>query len=490
MSLKRIELSLPPLSEIEREIERRACKRSLAEFAKRVWHILEPATPLKWGWALDAICSHLEAVSRGEIKHLLMNVPPGTMKSLLTGVIWPAWEWGPLGHPEKRFLSTAHKQDLAIRDNLKCRRLIQSEWYQTRWPISLTSDQNAKTKFENDKTGFREAMAFKSMTGSRGDRVILDDPLSADDANSDAELLAAERTFLEALPTRVNNEDSAIVVIMQRLHERDTSGLIIAKGLPYVHLMLPMRFEVDRRCVTSYFADPRQADGELLFPERFPKAQVELLERTLGSYASAGQLQQRPVPRGGGLFKRSWFGTVKALPIGCRFVRGWDLAATEDAEAAATAGCLIALAPDGRFIISDMVREQVGPMAVEKLLKNTADQDRAKHGQVRGSIPQDPGQAGKAQAQHIIRHVLVGHDYHASPETGDKETRALPLAAQAEAGNVFLLQGAWNEAFLSEAEGFPMGKWKDQIDAASRAFTELTTKLKAETKASRVQGLI
>jgi predicted phage terminase large subunit-like protein len=457
-------------------IERELCRRSLADFAKLAWHILEPATPLKWGWALDAICAHLEAVTRGEISRLLMNVPPGTMKSLLTGVIWPAWEWGPAGLPAHRFLSTAHMQALAIRDNMKCRRLIQSEWYQARWPIVLTSDQNAKTKFENDSTGFREAMAFTGMTGARGDRVILDDPLSADDANSDAALLAAELAFLETLPTRINNDRSAIVVIMQRLHERDTSGLILSKGLPYTHLCLPMRFEPDRRCTTSIgFTDPRTKQGELLFPERFPEAQVAELERTLGSYATAGQLQQRPVPRGGGLFKRAWFQTVKALPTGCRFVRGWDLAATEDAEAAATAGVLMAKAPDGRFIIAHVVREQVGPMAVERLMKATADQDAATYGSVRGSYPQDPGQAGKAQAQHLLRHVLAGHDYHFSPETGDKETRALPLAAQAEAGNVFLIEGPWNEGFLSEVEGFPMGKWKDQVDAASRAFTELTT---------------
>ena len=479
------------LTEADRlAIDRELCRRSLADFAKLAWHIMEPATPLKWGWALDAICQHLEAVTDGRINRLLMNVPPGTMKSLLTAVIWPAWEWGPRGMPEQRFISTAHKQDLAIRDNLKCRRLIQSEWYQTRWPLVLTSDQNAKTKFENDKTGFREAMAFQSMTGARGDRVILDDPLSADDANSDAALLAAERTFLEALPTRVNNEDSAIVVIMQRLHERDTSGLILAKGLPYEHLMLPMRFDAERRCSTGTgFTDPRTEDGELLFPDRFPAEQVAELERTLGSYATAGQLQQRPVPRGGGLFKRAWFETVRALPTGCRFVRGWDLAATEDSEAAATAGVLMALAPDGRFFIAHVVREQVGPMAVERLMKATADQDVATYGKVRGSYPQDPGQAGKAQAQHIMRHVLVGHDYHFSPETGDKETRALPLAAQAEAGNVFLVEGQWNEAFLSEVEAFPMGKWKDQVDAASRAFTELTTKRQPETRTATVVGL-
>lgn len=480
------------LTEADRlAIERELCKRSLADFAKMAWHVLEPATPLKWGWALDAICAHLEAVTCGEITRLLMNVPPGTMKSLLTGVIWPAWEWGPRGLPEKRFLATAHKQDLAIRDNIKCRRLIQSEWYQSRWPVPLVSDQNQKTKFENHSTGFREAMAFTSMTGARGDRVILDDPLSADDANSEAALLAAELSFLEALPTRINNERSAIVVIMQRLHERDTSGLILAKGLPYVHLCLPMRFEADRRCETAIgFRDPREEDGELLFPERFPETQVAELEKTLGSYATAGQLQQRPVPRGGGLFKRGWFDTVSALPTGCRFVRGWDLAATEDAEAAATAGCLMAQAPDGRFIIVDMVREQLGPMGVERLMKSTAAQDKASHGQVRGSFPQDPGQAGKAQAQHIMRHVLPGFDYHFSPESGKKEDRALPLSAQAEAGNVFLLEGPWNEAFLDEIASFPMGKWKDQVDAASRAFTELTTKRQSASKTTTVRGLI
>ena len=471
-------------------IERELCRRSLADFAKLAWHILEPATPLKWGWALDAICQHLEAVTNGEITRLLMNVPPGTMKSLLTGVIWPAWEFGPRGLPHHRFLGTSHKQDLAIRDNLKCRRLVQSAWFQERWPLALTSDQNAKTKFETEATGFREAMAFTSMTGARGDRVILDDPLSADDANSDAALLAAELSFLEALPTRINNERSAIVVIMQRLHDRDTSGLILSKGLPYTHLCLPMRFEPDRRCSTGIgFTDPRTEVDELLFPDRFPEAQVAELERTLGSYATAGQLQQRPVPRGGGMFKKSWFQTVSALPVGCRFVRGWDLAATEDAEAAATAGCLMALAPDGRFIIADMVREQIGPMAVERLLKATADQDKAQHGAVRGSIPQDPGQAGKAQALHLLRHVLVGHDYHASTESGDKETRALPLSAQAEAGNVFLLEGSWNAAFLDEVSTFPMGKWKDQVDAASRAFTELTTKRQSSARTSRVRGL-
>jgi predicted phage terminase large subunit-like protein len=451
-------------------IEREYSRRSLANFAKEAWHVLEPATPLKWGWALDAMCEHLEAVSNGDILSLLMNVPPGTMKSLMTGVIFPAWEWGPRAKPDLRYLGTSHKQDLAVRDNLKCRRLIQSKWFQDRWSVQLTSDQNAKTKFENDSTGFREAMAFTSMTGSRGDRVILDDPLSVDDANSDAALRAAEITFTEALPTRLNNENSAKIVIMQRLNERDTSGLILAKNLDYVHLCLPMEFESDRRCTTSIgFTDPRTEDGELLFPERFGAKQVADLKATMGSYAVAGQLQQRPAPREGGLFKRSWFRPVHAIPAKTTFVRGWDLAASTTQTSAFTAGVKVGRYPDGRFVIADSARDQLSPHGVRTLIKNTATGDGI---ETRISIPQDPGQAGKAQAQGMTLD-LAGFDVHTSPETGDKVTRASPLAAQAEAGNVDILVGEWNEAFLDEAGNFPNGKFLDQIDAASRAFNEL-----------------
>jgi predicted phage terminase large subunit-like protein len=177
-------------------------------------------------------------------------------------------------------------------------------------------------------------MAFTSMTGSRGSRVILDDPLSADDANSEAQLLAVERTFTEALPTRVNDDESAIVVIMQRLHEKDPSGIILERNLGYEHLMLPMRFEADRRCVTSIgFRDPRKKDGELLFPERFSAAQVDALERTMGSFAVAGQFQQRPIPRGGGMFKtehlKLW-PSAKRLPVFEYLLQSYDTAYTDN----------------------------------------------------------------------------------------------------------------------------------------------------------------
>lgn len=472
VSLARIDAEIAALEDEALDDEERAlCAASLATFARFAWPVLEPATDLKWGWALDGICEHLEAVTDGDLLRLLMNVPPGSMKSLLTGVIWPAWEWGPRNLPHHRFLGTAHKQDLAVRDNLKCRRLIRSNWYQRLWPVSLVSDQDAKTKFENDKTGFREAMAFTSMTGSRGDRVILDDPHSVDDANSPVKLAADITTFREALPSRVNNDQSAIVIVMQRLHEQDVSA--VAKELGYEHLMIPMRFEADRRCTTSIgWQDPRTTDGELMFPERFPEKQVDELERTLGSYATAGQLQQRPAPRSGGMFQRSDFEVVDALPAGKgRTVRAWDFAASEQKPGTRpdwTVGLKMTMIGDVFYVV-DVERGQWKPSKVEEVLVATASQDGS---DVAIRIPEDPGAAGKADAATKIK-LLKGYAVKAVRPTGEKSVRARPASAQAEAGNVKLLRGAWNQAFLDELCVFPAGVNDDQVDAFADALNEL-----------------
>lgn len=454
-------------------IEREACKRSLATFVKEAWHVVEPAQPYIHGWHIDAIAEHLEAVSKGEITRLLINVPPGTMKSLLTSVFWPAWTWGPRDEQSHRVMATSHSERLAVRDNLRCRRLIQSDWYQARWPVRLTTDQNAKTKFENDRTGFREAMPFTSLTGSRGDSLVIDDPLSVDDAASEAKREAVNQTFLESVPTRLNNpKSSAIVVIMQRLHERDVSGVILARDLGYEHLMLPMEFEPDRRCVTSIgFSDPRKTDGELLFPERFPREVVDRDKRVMGSYASAGQMQQRPAPRDGGMFKRHWFEVVEAAPAASLLVRRWDFAATEGGKGDPdyTVGLKMSKSA-GIYYVEHVVRERCNPAGVERLVKATGEQD-GKGVKIR--IPQDPGSAGKAYAAHIIR-MMAGYMIRAELETGSKEVRAAPVSAQAEAGNVKLVRGPWVEDFLDEVCVFPNGAHDDQVDALSGAFAELT----------------
>ena len=285
---------------------RRACQSDLGEFVHEAWKVVEPGNELVWGWHMQAICDHLEAVYNGEINRLLINVPPGFSKSLLTSVFFPSWCWA--NDPHMRFLCASHSQNLAIRDSTKMRRLIQSDWFQARWgkDVVLTGDQNAKTKFENTKAGFREAVAAGSITGSRGDIVIIDDPHSVESAASEAMRASTAEWFLEAVPTRLNNPaESAIIVIMQRLHQEDVSGIILDKQLGYEHLMLPMEYEADRKCYTSIgFEDPRETDGELLFPDRFPRDVVDRDKRVMGVYASAGQFQQRPTPKGGAIIKR------------------------------------------------------------------------------------------------------------------------------------------------------------------------------------------
>lgn len=466
------------------DFHRELAKRSLADFVRMAWHVIEP-DELKWGWALDAICEHLEAVTSGDIRRLLMNVPPGSMKSLLTGVFWPAWEWGPRGLAHNRFIGTAHSVRLAVRDNIKARRLISSPWYQRRWPITLMRDQNSSLKFENDKTGFREGMPFTSMTGARGHRVILDDPLSVDDANSEAALYNAALTFREALPSRVVNRDSAIIVIMQRLHWQDTSGIIIENGLPYEHLMIPMRFEADRVCSTSIgWTDPRTIDGELMFPERFDEEYVAAEEETMGSYAVAGQFQQRPTPREGGMFQPDNIVTIPAIPDGdqIEWARGWDLAGT-DGGGAYTAGVKVGWSKTrGRAIIADVRRDRKGPGGVRNMVSTTAEADYEQHGDgIVIVLPQDPGQAGKAQAQSF-RIEFTGYRLKIELQSGSKETRAEPLANAIEAGQVDMVEGPWNKALVDEMRQFgPLSHYKDQVDACASAFNQVAPRRKKKS---------
>lgn len=471
-------------AERDREAERQRIARdsasirerctTLGGFVREAWHVLEPSNPYIHGWHVDAICQHLEAITWGHINRLLINVPPGTMKSLLTGVFWPAWEWGPVGRPATRIIGSSYSEDYAKRDNRRMRDLVSSEWYQSLWGDHVQLVRAGEMAFSNTATGFRQGIPFSRLTGGRGDRVIIDDPHSVDGAESEAERTATIRTFRESVPTRLNDPSkSAIVVIMQRLHEQDVSGTILALGLGYEHLMLPMEFEPERACTTSIgFSDPRTSEGELLFPERFPREVVERDKVPMGSYAVAGQFQQRPAPRSGGMFQRGDFEIVDALPARItRRVRAWDFAASKEKPGKQpdwTVGLRMALA-NGAFYVEDVVRGRWSASKVEETLKNTASQD----GQaITIRMPQDPGAAGKADAETKVK-LLAGYPAVVKPITGDKATRARPASAQAEAGNVKLLRGPWNEAFLDEVCGFPNALFDDQVDAFADALNEL-----------------
>lgn len=451
---------------------------SLAGFVREAWHVLEPNQPYVHGWHIEAICAHLEAITFGRFlalgleNRVLVNVPPGTMKSLIVSVFWPAWEWGPCGLAGMRYLTTSYKEDFVKRDARRMRDLVSSEWYASLWP-EIVLARAGEISFANTATGSREGMPFTSLTAGRGDRVIIDDPHSTETAESEPERERTLRIFRESVTTRLNDPvRSAIVVIMQRLHERDVSGQILRLGLGYVHLMLPMEFETERACRTPIFSDPRRAEGELLFPERFPREVVERDKKPLGAYAVAGQFQQRPAPREGGLFRVGAIEIVDVLPPVEKWARGWDFAGskkTKGTEPDWTARVRIGRIRGGGFVIADAERRRETPGEVRQWVLNTASQDGA---DTAIRLPQDPGQAGKAQAEDFVK-ALAGYPVRALPVTGSKETRAKPFASQVEVGAVKLLRAPWNDPFLEELGMFPAGSHDDQVDAAADAFNEL-----------------
>lgn len=451
-------------------VEKELCKRSLADFAKRAWHVLEPSAELKWGWALDAICLHLEAVTDGKITRLLMNVPPGSMKSLLTGVIWPAWEWGPRDMPEMRYIGTAHEETLAIRDSRKCRDLIKSDWYQSLWPIELASDLDGKREFGNTRKGSRQARSFTSMTGVRGDRVIIDDGISADAANSESKLEAARITFTETLPTRINSEKSAIVAIMQRLNEKDISGVILEMGLPYVHLYIPMRFEKARRCRTSIgWEDPRTVEGELMFPERFNEKQVQELEKTLGSYGTAGQLQQRPSPRGGGILKEEWFKYYEKLPeLEFRTIHADTAQKTGEHNDYSVFQCW-GRSITGQAVLIDQIRGKwEAPELLQRARSFWLKHVGADKSTLRSMIVEDKS-SGTGLIQTLRRE---GIPIVPIQRNKDKISRAHDSAPFIESGNVLLpIDSPWVSDFIDEVVAFPGGSNDDQLDPMFDAVT-------------------
>jgi predicted phage terminase large subunit-like protein len=496
-----------------RAIEKRKCELSLSAFVRAAWHVIEPSQPYVEGFHIEFVCAHLEAITNGDLNddgtyynRLLVNVPPGTMKSLLVGVFWPAWEWGPRNMPNMRYVCASHSLELAIRDSLRMRRLVTDDWYQGHWGdrVTITGDQNAKAKFETTATGSRQACAFTGITGYRGDRVVIDDPHSVDDANSDAKRDSVTTLFKEAVTSRLNNPDrSAIVVVMQRLHERDVSGVILENDMGYDHIMLPMRFDPNRQCVTRLgYADPREEDGELLFPDRFPLHVVERDEAAMGPYATAGQYQQSPEPRGGGIVKDQWWqpwdkseypdieyivaaldtayttkaendpsaltvwgvfsasGTQEATRMVDRYGRPIESATSSQSEAlGATAKVMLMYAWQDRLAIGDLVvkvEDICTRMKVDTLLiENKA-----------------AGHSVAQELRRVFNSAKFGVQMY-DPKTLDKVARLYSIQHIFSEGMVYAPNKDWAEMVIRQTSSFPRGAHDDLVDTVSMGLKHL-----------------
>lgn len=407
------------------------------------------------------ICDALMRVYRGECKRLIINVPPRYSKTeLLNNFV--AWTLGQ--HPDSEFILTSYASPLAINNAWQVREAVASHAYREIFPApELRRDSAAKHDWRTTAGGVVYAAgAGGTITGfgagkmrsGFGGAILIDDPHKPDEAKSDVVRKGVIEWFQNTLESRKNSPGTPIILIMQRLHEDDLAGWLLGggNGEAWEHVNLPAI----------------QADGTALWPEKHDIATLRKMERA-APYVFAGQYMQAPAPLDGGMFKPAQLQYVDAIPAGrIRWVRGWDLAATAG-DGDYTAGAKLGKLEDGRYIIADMVREQMGPDERDAALKATASKDGK---QVRISLPQDPGQAGKSQVKHLTT-KLDGYPVGASPESGDKVTRADPFAAQVNVGNVLVLRAPWNAELENEMRVFPNGKNDDQVDALSRAYMEL-----------------
>lgn len=299
--------------QIKDELGRRRARKEqgkrggLIKFVRYFWHVLEPHTKLVEGWPLEALCLHLEAMAFGDIepRRLLINVPPGFMKSLLCNVFFPAWVWGPLNQPHKRFLAFSYAAPLTERDNGYLRDLILSPEYQAVYSDRFKLRTVGVTRLETDKTGWKQASSVGGVgTGVRGDMILLDDPHNVKEAESDTVREDTVRWFRETMENRLNDlEKSSVVVIMQRVHQADVSGAILEEDTGYEHLMIQMEYDPAIHCVTQIgWEDPRTEAGELAWPERFPAHTLSVFKQRAFMWTS--QYMQLPEIRGGSIFRR------------------------------------------------------------------------------------------------------------------------------------------------------------------------------------------
>lgn len=453
-------------------VERSLCRRHLKHFIEAAWHVVEPKRPYQHNWHIDAICEHLEAINAGQIRNLVINMPPRHSKSTLISVMWFCWTW--THSPERRWIFSSYSQRLAIRDSVKCRRIIDSPWYRGLFGdvFQITQDQNEKTKFENDKTGVRMITSVGGgATGEGAEILVCDDPHKASEIYSDTKRERALMWWDEEMSTRENDPaKTAKVIVMQRLHEKDLAGHLVAeKG--YEHLRLPAEFDGKKVRTSIGWEDPRKAAGELLWPERFDLEFHKRKRIELGARAYAGQFGQEPAPADGTTFRREWWKFWTKLPERFdRVITSWDLSFDVGNSAAYNVGQAWGVHQGKRYLIAQ-IRERLGFTGQVEAIKKLAAtrEDFTEHlieKKANGAAAID---VLKAKFPNLI----------AIEPRGDKLVRAEAVSPQVEAGSVYLPDPAlnpWVEDFIERCTKFPNVEFKDEIDAMSQALTRLDKK--------------
>ena len=452
-------------------------RRSLKEFTKSSWPAIEPGRDFYDNWHIDAVSDHLQAVVEGDIKRLIINIPPRHMKSISVAVALPAWAW--TIQPEKKFLYASYAGSLSIRDSVKCRRLLDSRWYKEHFgeTFKLTSDQNQKQRFENDKTGARIATSVDgALTGEGGDIIVIDDPHNVRESESSTVREGVLEWWDQAMQTRLNDpKTGAFIIIMQRVHENDLTGHILSNELgdEWDHLCLPARYEAGHPTPTRSslnFFDPRTDEGELLWPERIDNRTLENLERSLGSYASAGQLQQRPMPKGGGILKAEWWvpWEKEDLPPMEYVLQSWDTAfSTKENSSYSARTTWGVFRKNGQVnaIVIDMWYDRVSYPELRKIAQDSYYDFEP------DAVLIEKKASGQSLLQDLRMAGIPVIEY--SPDR-DKQARAHASSALLEDGRIYFpFNKKWAKDLIDICAAFPAGDNDDIVDTCTQAWLRL-----------------
>ncbi len=454
--------------------------QSMHEFIKGCWPTIEPGRKYYDNWHIQAICEHLEAVVRGEITRLIINIPPRHMKSLTCAVAFPMWAW--IQKPHIQFLFASYASSLAIRDSVKCRRLLSSPWFQANWGdrFHLTGDQNQKQRFENNHNGHRISTSVGgALTGEGGDIIVIDDPHNVKEAESDAVRLGTTEWWDTAVPSRLNDpKTGAFVIIMQRVHQSDLTGHIL-KNAPdldeWTHLCVPAEFENNHphkfyTSLTTATAqeDPRKEEGALLWSERFGQKELDILKTTMGSYAAAGQLQQRPAPKGGGIIKRKWWRKWQdpQFPEFIYVLQSWDTAYSEQdvlssSYSACTTWAVFQFGSQYHFMIIHRYRERLPFPELRKHAKELYAEYKP------DAVLIEKKASGQSLIQDLKQAGIPALPYN--PDK-DKVARAHAASVLLESGLVWHPERRWANEVIDHCAVFPAGDGTDIVDTVTQAL--------------------
>lgn len=494
-----------PLSGEEEE-EKQLCEDSLYEFSQRAWKISEGNDFIP-GWHLEVIAEHLEALYYMDITDLLINQPFRTGKSMMACVFFPAWVL--IQDPSQSFLYTSYSQFFSARDSVKCRRLIQSDWFKKFWgkEVKLRRDVQNKLNFETLAGGFRLASSVDGgNTGGGANFICVDDGNNIREIESEITRINTNEWWDNVMPSRYKLlKDRRRLMIQQRSHEEDLSGHILAKDDDsWVHLCLPMEFERSRRCTTIIlpstnnkpWTDPRTKEGQLLWPAGVDAKGLAKLKKDFNndSYIIAGQLQQRPSPAEGGILQKAWFKHWKQrdLPLFDYVLQSWDTALTNTKNSAFNACTTWGVFKDDGGILNVMLLSlfqgqieypDLRKMAV-RLSNNYEDTDieYPAYGHNRpDQILIEAKVSGYCLHSDLMRANLPVMKFNPTPH-GDKEARCKLVSHLMENGLVwlrtispkheYLTKDA--QIFLEAAAMFPNGRSMDVIDSMSQAFIRMT----------------